>query len=95
MDTVKSKLETLCEDSQGNVNYTSWRLKLNLALKTKEAYEVAIGTKAKPASASTDETVKAWVKQDLEAQILANSHTVRPQDRCWTKLSTCMERRLK
>lgn len=70
MDTVKSKLETLCEDSQGKVNYASWRLKLNLVLKTKDVYEVAIGTKVKPAGASTDETVKAWVKQDLEAQTL-------------------------
>lgn len=70
MDTVKSKLETLCEDSQGNVNYASWRLKLNLALKIKEVYEVAIGTKVKPEGVSTDDAVKTWVKQDLEAQTL-------------------------
>ena len=32
MDTVKSQLETLTEDSQGNVNYESWKFKLYLTL---------------------------------------------------------------
>lgn len=48
MDSIKSQMEVLSEDLSGNVNYVSWRFKLNLTLKSKD--------------------VKAWIKQDLEAQ---------------------------
>ncbi|KMQ83099.1 copia protein, partial [Lasius niger] len=60
-------METLSEDSQENVNYVSWRFKLNLTLKSKGL--VATGTKIKPFGPDTNEQVKAWIKQDIEAQI--------------------------
>lgn len=70
MDTVKSHLETLSENSQGNVNYVSWKFKLYLTLKSKDLFPVATGVKVKPEGIDTNATVQAWVKQDLEAQTL-------------------------
>lgn len=69
-DTVKSQLEMLSEDSQGKVNYVSWRFKLNLTLKTKGLFPVATGVELKPHGTDTDVTVKSWIKKDLEAQTL-------------------------
>lgn len=48
MDSIKSQLETLSEDPQGNVNYISWRFKLDLTLKAKGLFLVATGKEAKP-----------------------------------------------
>ena len=70
MDSVKSQLENLCENSQGNVNYISWRFKLNLALRSKELYEVASGVVVKPEGVATSTAVKDWLKKDLDAQTL-------------------------
>lgn len=86
MDTVKSKLETLSEDSQGIVNYASWRLKLNLALKTKDIYEIATGAKQKPAGGAADPAVKEWVKLDIEAQSLI---ALNVSSQIATKLVSC------
>lgn len=69
-DTVRSQLEMLSEDSQGNVNFISWRFKLNLALKNKELYDIVSGTKVKPACDKSEATVSAWIKKDVEAQTL-------------------------
>lgn len=70
MDTVKSQLEMLSEDSQGNVNFISWRFKLNLALKNKDLYDMITGAKPRPAGAASTDTVAAWLKKDVEAQTL-------------------------
>lgn len=70
MDTVKSQLEILSEDSQGNVNFISWRFKLNLALKNKDLYEIVSGGTVRPAGTASDATVSAWIKKDVEAQAL-------------------------
>lgn len=69
MDSIKTQLETLSENAQGKVNYISWKFKLDLTLKSKDLYAVAIGTATKPAGAETEGAVKTWVKKDLEAQI--------------------------
>lgn len=68
MDIVKSQIETLTEDSQGNVNYISWKFKLNLTLRSKELYDVARGAVLKPDEPSNTPAVIAWVKKDLDAQ---------------------------
>lgn len=70
MDTVRTQLETLSENAQGKVNYISWRFKLDLTLKSKDLYAVAIGTDTKPSGADTDAAVKLWTKKDLECQVL-------------------------
>lgn len=70
MDTVKSQLEMLSEDSQGNVNFISWRFKLNLALKYKDLYDIVTGAKPRPAGAVSEANVSAWLKKDVEAQTL-------------------------
>lgn len=70
MDSVKSQLEMLNEDSQGNVNYISWRFKLNLALKSKDLYKIASGLTVRPEGAADDAAVAAWIKKDIEAQTL-------------------------
>lgn len=59
---------TLSEDSQGNVNYISWKFKLNLTLKSKGLFLVATGGEPKPLGSDTDTVVKTWIKQDLDAQ---------------------------
>ena len=69
MDMIKSQMETLSEDLQRNVNYVSWRFKLNLTLKSKGLFLVATGVETKPSGPNTDEAVKFWIKQDLEAQV--------------------------
>lgn len=70
MDSIKSHLEILSEDSQGHVNYVSWKFKLNLTLKSKGLFLVATGIELKPHGSDSDDAVKAWIKQDLEAQAL-------------------------
>lgn len=70
MDTVKSQLEMLIEDSQGNVNYESWRFKLNLTLKSRKIYDAATGITLRPDGAEDNATVAAWIVKDLEAQTL-------------------------
>lgn len=70
MDSVRSHLETLTEDSQGEVNYISWRFKLNLTLKSKSLYEIATGITVKPEGPVTKDNVKQWMKDDIEAQTL-------------------------
>lgn len=69
MDSIKSHMETLSEDSQNNVNYVSWRFKLNLTLKSKGLYSIATRIEVKPRGSEIDEAIKTWMKQDLEAQI--------------------------
>lgn len=68
MDSIKSQMEILSEDVHGNINYISWRFKLNLTLKSKGLFLIATGVEVKPAGPDTNEVVKAWIKQDLEAQ---------------------------
>lgn len=70
MDSVKSQLEILNENSHGVSNYVSWRFKLNLALKTKDLFSIATGAIEKPAGEANDTNVKAWLKQDIDAQSL-------------------------
>lgn len=70
MDIVKSQMEMLTTDSQGNVDFISWQFKLNLALRNKELYEVATGAKPRPAGAASEANVSAWIKKDIEAQTL-------------------------
>lgn len=70
MDSIKSQMEILSEDSSGNVNYVSWRFKLNLTLKSKNLFMVATGIVVKPEGPDTNETVRTWIKQDIEAQTL-------------------------
>lgn len=70
MDSVKSRLETLAEDSQKKTNYVSWKFKLNLTLKAKDLYLVAHGIEVKPHGQENDQNVKNWIKKDLEAQTL-------------------------
>lgn len=41
MDSIKSQMEILSEDLQCNVNYVSWRFKLNLTLKSKGVFLIA------------------------------------------------------
>ncbi|KAI5727868.1 hypothetical protein M8J77_007947 [Diaphorina citri] len=69
MDSIKSNLETL-SDSKGVNNYSSWKFKLNLALKSKGLFDVASGVKLKPAGAESDASVQSWMKSDIEAQTL-------------------------
>lgn len=70
MDTVKSQMEMLTEDSQGNVNYESWRFKLNLILRTKKIWNVATGTDMKPEGSDDGTVIEPWITKDLEAQTL-------------------------
>lgn len=70
MDTVKSQLVMLNQDSHGDVNYVPWRLKLDVVMKTKKMYDIATGVKPQPAGAADTPDVKAWVEKDLEAQQL-------------------------
>ncbi|KAG5880998.1 hypothetical protein JTB14_027398 [Gonioctena quinquepunctata] len=70
MDSVRSALEILSEDSQGNVNYVSWKFKLNLTLKSEGLYSVATGVVIRPEGSDNNDNVKAWLKQDVEAQTL-------------------------
>ena len=69
-DTIKSQSESLVENSQGQVNYDSWRFKLNLTLKTRKIYNVATGIEVKPEGLETSVAVSAWDAKDLEAQTL-------------------------
>lgn len=68
MENVKSQMEMLLENSQGVVNYSSWRFKLNLILRTRKLCDVATGVTAKPAT--TDSGYSSWVEKDLESQAL-------------------------
>lgn len=70
MDNIKSQIETLREDSQGNVNYDSWRFKLDLTLKSKKIFGVATGVEVKPEGAEDNLRVSTWLTKDLEAQAL-------------------------
>lgn len=49
------------DDSQGNVNYVSWKFKF----KSKGLYLVATGVVLKPEG--SDDNVNAWLEQDNEA----------------------------
>lgn len=86
MDTVRSQLEMLSDDSQGNVNFISWRFKLNLALKNKDLYEIVTGTKARPAGAESEANVSAWIKKDIEAQTLIGLNV---NSKIATKIANC------
>lgn len=70
MDSIRSQLECLTEDAQGNVNYESWRFKLDLTLKTKKIFDVATGIVVKPEGTEDSQNVSAWLTKDLEAQAL-------------------------
>ncbi|KAG5876686.1 hypothetical protein JTB14_019434 [Gonioctena quinquepunctata] len=70
MDSVRSALEILSEDSQSNVNYVSWKFKLNLTMKSKGLYLVATVVVIRPGDSDNNDNVKAWLKQDIEAQTL-------------------------
>lgn len=69
---VKSQLVTLSQNSQDDVNFVPWRLKLNLVLKTKKLYEYVTGAKVRPAGAADDAELVEWTEKDLvlEAQQL-------------------------
>lgn len=67
MDTVKSQLVMLSQNSQGVVNYVPWRLKLDAVLRTKKLYDVATGIKVKPEGAEDVAAVVAWNEKDMEA----------------------------
>lgn len=69
MDSIKSQLELLSEDPYGNVNYVSWRFKLDLTLKSKKLYTVATGQEVRPTGGETEQQVKSWIEKDNEAQI--------------------------
>ena len=47
METIRSQLESLTEDAQGNINYESWRFKLDLTLKSKKLFNAATGVELK------------------------------------------------
>lgn len=70
MDALKSQLETLSVTAQKEVNYDSWLFKINLMLKSKGCYTIAMGIEDRPEGEESENTVKAWVKKDLEAQAL-------------------------
>lgn len=70
MDSVRSQLEILSEDSQGKVNYESWKFKLDITLKFKGLANIAYGTTVRPEGNETSNAVAAWIKSDLEAQTL-------------------------
>lgn len=70
MDSVRTQIEILSEDSQGNVNYVAWKFKLNLVLKSKGLMLVASGVELRLHGSESDDLVKVWIKQDLEAQAL-------------------------
>lgn len=86
MDSVKSQLEMLNEDSQGNVNFISWRFKLNLALKNKNLYDIVTAASPKPAGATTTDAVAAWIKQDVEGQTLIGLNV---SSKIATKIANC------
>lgn len=70
MDSVRSQMQILTEDSKGNVNYVAWKFKVNLVLRSKGLMSVASGVELRPHGSDNDDLVKAWIKQDLEAQAL-------------------------
>lgn len=53
-------MENFSEDSQGKVNYVSWRFQLNLTSNSKGLFLIATGVEAKPQGSDTNEVVKAW-----------------------------------
>lgn len=57
MDSIESQLEILKEDSQGKENYTSWRFKVDLTLKTKKLFNVATGVEGKPSGPDNSDAV--------------------------------------
>ena len=70
METIRSQLESLTEDAQGNINYESWRFKLDLTLKSKKLFNVATGVELKPDGSDDSAAVAPWLAKDLEAQTL-------------------------
>lgn len=70
MDTIKSQLEILSENSQGSVNYVSWRFKLDLTLKSKKLFAIATGIEKKPAGLETEAKVIEWVEKDINTQAI-------------------------
>ncbi|KAK9870289.1 hypothetical protein WA026_006376 [Henosepilachna vigintioctopunctata] len=86
MDIVRSQLETLAEDSQGNVNYESWRFKLDLTMKARKLFQVATGVEVRPHGDESSTTVSTWIAKDLEAQTLiglnCNSNIARKLAKC-------------
>ena len=67
MDSIKSQMDTLCEDLLENINCVFWRFKLNLILKYKNFFMAATGLEVKPEGPDTNEIVKTWIGQDIEA----------------------------
>lgn len=70
MDSIKSHLETLSTNAQGQTNFESWNFKLVLTLKAKDLYQIASGADVRPAGSATEATVSTWIKKDIEAQAL-------------------------
>ena len=70
MKTIRSQLESSTEDDQGNVNYESWRFKLDLTLKSKKLFNVATGVELKPNESNDSVAVAPWLAKDLMAQTL-------------------------
>lgn len=70
METVRAQLEMLSEDSDGKVNYESWRFKLDLILRSKDLVKIVNGTELRPEGSENDAAVKQWTTKDLEAQSL-------------------------
>lgn len=84
---AKLNLEKLVEvsDTTGKTNYTAWRFKLNLLLRTKGLYEIAIGETVKPFE--VDRQYEEWCKKDLEAQTIIGLNV---DEKIALKISMCM-----
>lgn len=70
MEAIKSQLKSLTEDSQGKVNYESWKFKLDLDLKTKIIYDIAYGFDVRLHGNDTDAAVSQRINKNLEAHAL-------------------------
>jgi len=71
-------------ESTGASNYTAWRFKLNLLLRSKGLYDVATGVTVKPIE--TDTTYVLWIAKDIEAQTIIGLNV---EEKIALKISTC------
>lgn len=85
---AKLNLEKLVEvsESTGKSNYTSWRFKLNLLLRTKGFFEIATGVTVKPSETENSTSHAEWVKKDLDAQTIIGLNV---DERIALKISMC------
>jgi len=71
-------------ESTGASNYTAWRFKLNLLLRSKGLYDVATGVTTKPIEIDT--TYATWIAKDIEAQTIIGLNV---EEKIALKISTC------